>query len=75
MRASMGEMELMSNRPERANVTPTPTPTPMMAISSGRPAAIRVPSMMISTRAATAMPMISAAPKSSEMSSVISLLA
>ena len=64
----------MSVAPLRANVPPTPTATPTTAISSGSPAAIRVPSMMIRTRAATAMPMISAVPKSSEMSSLISLL-
>ena len=47
----------------------------MMAISSGSPAAISVPSITISTKAAMAMPMISEMPNSSEMSSVISLLA
>ena len=49
--ASIGEMELMSTTPLRAKVPPTPTATPISAISSGSPAATRVPSMRIRTRA------------------------
>ncbi|MNR45047.1 hypothetical protein D3C85_1638570 [compost metagenome] len=71
----MGEMELMSITLVSANVPPTPTATPINAIKSGRPAAISVPSIRIRTRAATATPTISAMPKISETSSVISLLA
>ena len=75
MSASIGEMELMSTAPLRAKVPPTPTATPTRAISRGSPAAIRVPSMTMSTSAAMAMPRISEMPNSSETSSVISLLA
>ncbi|MNI70127.1 hypothetical protein D3C73_1259190 [compost metagenome] len=75
IRASMGEMELMSITLVSANVPPTPTATPISAMTRGSPAAMRVPSMRTRTRAATATPTISATPKISETSSVISLLA
>ena len=58
---------------DSARVPPTPAPTPSTAISSGSPAATRVPSMISSTAAATARPMTSAAPKSEERSCRISL--
>ena len=61
MEARVGVMELMvSVNDVAAKMAAMPMPTPTTPVSSGRPAAMKEPKVMISTRAATAMPSSSA---------------
>ena len=73
IRASEGVIVLRSLNTVNATAPARPTPTPSSATSSGRPAAMRLPSVMTSTTSATVRPSTSPGP-TSEVSWVISTL-
>ena len=61
MEARVGVIELMvSVNAVAAKTAAMPMPTPTTPVSSGNPAAMKEPNVMISTSAATAMPSSSA---------------